>query len=123
VTEQEHAVTVEQTLDWADGEYKFRVDWKALQAIESDTNSGPMALLLDMQAGRWRVEQIASIIRHALIGGGNPVDKVQSLIKTYVAGLPPEANLDLATGLLYMGVFGFRPNREEMVKTTVQAEG
>jgi len=121
-TDHRPELTIEQTLAWADGEYKFKVGWPELRRIESDTERGPMELLLRLQNGQWIVQEISSIMRHSLIGGGTKADKVQKLVATYVESLPPEDTLPLATGLLYMGVFGFRPKTHTQDDEDISAD-
>lgn len=94
--------------DFAEGEYAFRLGWSEIIELQDLTDSGPYNLLLRLQNGTWKVEDIAQTIRLALIGGDkslNPV-KAKKLVDRYVKERPVLENMALAQAIIAVALFG-----------------
>lgn len=88
------------TIPFADGDHTFRLAWGELAKLQEACNAGPFVIWSDLMHGAWRIEQISSVIRLGLIGGGmTPADALQ-LVKNYVEDRPPMETLALAQGIL-----------------------
>src|SRR3954469_23053970 len=87
------------TLEWADGEYDFRLGIGELRELQEKTRRvknvagdyeyfGPMRLF-DMPSGNdWMVQHVQEVIRIGVIGGGTkPVEAVR-LVRRYVDEVP-----------------------------------
>jgi hypothetical protein len=93
-------------LDWADGTYSFRLGWGELAQLQEACDAGPFVILDRLQSGHWRVEDISSVIRCGLIGGGTEPAKALKLTRTYVEARPPLENVLTATAILSAGCVG-----------------
>lgn len=99
------------TLEWADGEYTFRLRQGELIELQEKTDAGPMWVLNRMMQPTpenrgWRVEDIREVIRLGLIGGGMEPVKALKLVRTYVESRPPMENLLFAQSILAAGIMG-----------------
>ena len=93
-------------LDWGDGTYTFRLAWGQLAELQEKCDAGPYVVLHRLQTGSWRIEDISSVIRLGLIGGGlTPVEALKK-VRAYVENRPPMENLLFAIGILSAGVTG-----------------
>jgi len=94
------------TLDWADGTFMFRLAWGELRLLQEACDAGPNVILHRLQSGEWRVDDIASVIRLGLIGGGmSPTDALKK-VRAYVEARPPLENLIIAQVILSAAVAG-----------------
>lgn len=93
-------------LDWAAGLNSFRLGWGELARLQEACDAGPFVVLNRLQAGMWRVEDISSVIRFGLIGGGLDPAKAMKLTRDYVEARPPMENLLLAEAILSAACFG-----------------
>jgi len=93
-------------LEWADGEYVFRLAWGQLAKLQEECDAGPYAILNRLSNGAWRIEDIANVIRWGLIGGGLDAPKALKLTRTYVEDRPPAENLMVAQAILAAGCLG-----------------
>lgn len=107
------------TLAWADGDYHFRLAWGEIIQVQEATDAGPFVVLGRLQDGTWRVEDISSVIRLGLIGGGLEPPKALKLTRTYVESRPPVENLLIAIAILQAGLMG-APDEEEIKKNESQ---
>lgn len=57
-------------LEFADGVYRFSLKAGSLEALQEETNAGPMELYRRLLAGTWRKVDVDETIRLALVGGG-----------------------------------------------------
>lgn len=94
------------TLQWADGDYTFRLAWGQLIELQEKTNCGPGYLLDQMWQNNWKVEHISQIIRLGLIGGGKTPSEALTLTRNYVESRPPMENLSLAQAILAISLQG-----------------
>lgn len=94
------------TLDWADGTYQFRLAWGELAKLQEACNCGPYVVLNRILDTSWRIEDISSVIRLGLIGGGlTPVEATQK-VRSWVEGRPPMENLATARAVLMAALMG-----------------
>lgn len=94
------------TLDWADGTFTFRLAWGELRQLQESCDAGPNVILHRLQSGEWLVDDISSVIRLGLIGGGmSPVDALKK-VRSYVEARPPLENLIIAQVVLAAAVAG-----------------
>lgn len=93
-------------LSWADGKYTFRLGWGELALLQEATDCGPYFLLERLGGKHWRIGDISSAIRLALIGGGAEPAKALSLVEAYVKSRPPMENVMLAYAIVSAGVQG-----------------
>lgn len=98
--------SAEVSLDWGDGTYVFALKWGQLIELQEKLDAGPFFILGRLTDGSWRVEDISTIIRLGLIGGG--LDPVAALKKTraYVEDRPPMENLLTAQTILSAACIG-----------------
>ncbi|MGV3649841.1 MAG: gene transfer agent family protein [Devosia sp.] len=99
------------TLAWADGDYIFRLGWGELIKLQEACDAGPYVVLQRLSAGTWRMEDISTTIRLALIGGGTVPEKALKLVRDYVETRPPLENTMLARAILMVALLG--PSDEE----------
>lgn len=98
-----HAVV---TATWGDGEYTFRLEWKHWLEIQEKLDLGPNELLERLILRKWRVQDLAEIVRLGLIGGGkSPVDAI-ALIRRYVHDRPILENVEIATRIVSASLIG-----------------
>lgn len=58
------------TLVWPGGEDSFRLNIATLRAIEQRSNAGLAVILTRLLSGTWYLDDVYSVIRLGLIGGG-----------------------------------------------------
>lgn len=68
------------TLTWPGGEHEFTLNLGALRAIQTASDAGPQEILLRMQVGSWRVDDVLGVLRHGLEGGGLGKDEARQLV-------------------------------------------
>jgi hypothetical protein len=93
-------------LDFADGTYHFRLAWGELVKLQEECNAGPYFVLNRLLAGQWRMEDITSVIRLGLIGGGMDDGKAMRMVRTYVESTIPFRYLAIAQRVLGAAVVG-----------------
>ncbi|MGM4911434.1 gene transfer agent family protein [Rhizobium sp. 768_B6_N1_8] len=94
------------TLTWADDDYVFRLGWGELAELQEKTDAGPYVVLNRLHVGQWRIEDISSVLRLGLIGGGMEPVKALKLVRTYVEARPPMENHPYAVAVLSAGLIG-----------------
>ena len=120
------------TLAWAGGEHLFRLGWGELRSIQEACDAGPFAILERLGNGAWRLEDISSVIRFGLIGGGTPPVEAAKLVRLYVEKFPPAESCIVAHAVLTAGCIGApeeqiekkseAPDRDNSELTTFQTE-
>jgi len=103
------------TLAWADGDYHFRLAWGELKLLQEATNAGPPIVLKRLENDLWLIEDISSVIRCGLIGGGMTPVQALKLTRAYVESRPPAENVPYAIAILQCGLFG-APDEDETKK-------
>lgn len=94
------------TLGWADGEYRFRLAWAQLRALQEACDAGPGHVLERLQTNRWRIEDIEQVLFQGLLGGGMEAAQVRRLIRAYVQEQPLGENVMIAQAVLAAAVVG-----------------
>ena len=94
------------TLGWADGEYRFRLAWAQLQALQAACDAGPGHVLERLQDNRWRIDDVEQVLFQGLLGGGAEPATVRRLIKTYVHEQPLAENIMIAQAVLTAALVG-----------------
>lgn len=93
-------------LDWADGTYAFRLAWAQLAELQEKCDVGPYVVLTRLHNGQWRIEDISSVVRLGLIGGGMEPAAALKKVRAYVEDRPPYENLIPAQAILGAGLLG-----------------
>jgi hypothetical protein len=102
-------------LTWADGDYTFRLAWGELAKLQEATDAGPFVVLNRLQDGTWRIEDISSVIRLGLIGGGLEPIQALKLTRSYVESRPPLENVLVAVAVLQTALMG-APDEDDLKK-------
>ncbi|AKR55703.1 hypothetical protein XM25_07810 [Devosia sp. H5989] len=110
------------TLTWADGDYTFRLGWGEMVMLQEACDAGPYEVYERLKGTRWRVQDIAAVMRLGLIGGGVEPTKALALVRDYVEGRPPLENVPFARGILMIGIMG-APDGEQPGEARGEATG
>jgi hypothetical protein len=93
-------------LEWADGEYPFRLAIKQIEELQEKTDCGPYTLLQRISDGSWRLADMRETLRLGLIGGGMDPLKALGLVKRYVDDRPLLENIPHARAVLMAALMG-----------------
>jgi hypothetical protein len=93
-------------IDWADGTYQFRLAWGELAKLQEACDAGPQVVYNRLHGEAWRIEDIASVIRLGLIGGGMEPAEALRKVRAYVESRPPMENLLTAQAILSVALLG-----------------
>lgn len=94
------------TLGWADGEYRFRLPWGGLIAVQEACDAGPAHVLERLVTGRWMVQDIREVLFQGLLGGGMDAAPARKLIARYVEQAPLNENVIVAQAVLMAALAG-----------------
>ena len=104
------------TLQFADGEYPFRIAFGQWRELQESVNKprleigeapiGPMALLRCLLDGNAWPHDVREVIRLGLIGGGMKTDRALVLVKRYVEAVPYFQGMPTARAILQTAMFG-----------------
>lgn len=94
------------TLDWGDGTYEFRLGWGEIAKIQEACDAGPFVILDRLRSGACRLEDISSVIRWGLIGGGLSPVQALKCIRLYVEDRPPGESRMTAYAIMAAGCIG-----------------
>ena len=108
------------TLEWAGGEHLFRLGWGELRSIQEACDAGPFAILERLGNGAWRLDDISSVIRFGLIGGGMPPVEAAKMVRLYVEKFPPAQSCIVAHAVLTAGCIGAP---EEQIEKKIRSSG
>ena len=75
-------------LIWAGGEHSFALDIGGLRAVQDATGRGPMEVYAGLGAGTWRIDDVLSVLRHGLIGGGMAPNEAKALVSRIAEATP-----------------------------------
>ena len=107
------------SLEWADGEYEFRLGIGELKELQEKTRRiknaegefryyGPMKLFELIKNDDWTVEDIQQTIRIGLIGAGMKPIEAARLVKRYVDEVPDWIrNATIAANIIGAAVAGW----------------
>jgi hypothetical protein len=92
-------------LNWAGGEHAFALDIGSLRAIQTATGRGPMEVYTALSNGSWRIDDVLSVLRYGLIGGGMEANAARDLVNriadaTPMLQLAPAAHIVMAWALV-----------------------
>ena len=90
----------------------FRLGWGELAILQEECDAGPYVVLDRLLSGRWRIQDISSVVRLGLVGGGRSNEEALKLVRTYVEVRPPVEHLFIAQKILSAAVAG---SAEEIV--------
>lgn len=96
----------EVTLDWADGEYRFRLGLGGIEELQEKTGRGPYVILQRLISGEWFIAELREPIRLGLIGGGLEPAKATALVKRYFDERPPLENMATAKAIMAAYLMG-----------------
>lgn len=94
------------TLAWADGEYRFRLGWGELIALQEDCDAGPAHILERLATGRWLVQDLRAVILHGLLGGGLEAARARTLVRRHVEEAPLSESVLVAQAVLLAALRG-----------------
>jgi hypothetical protein len=125
------------SLDWADGEYDFKLGIGELEELEEKTRRrgesgeyvyiGPMRMFeLLTKTGDWLVRDVRETIRLGLIGGGTKPTDALRLVRRYVDDVPDwNTNCLLAANIIAAALSGWDDEplgKPAGAKTVTEAE-
>ncbi|MUZ65335.1 gene transfer agent family protein [Agrobacterium vitis] len=84
------------TLDWADGEYIFRLPLKQLEELEDRFDRSIFVITERMMTRTATSREIIEVLRLGLVGGGMKPLEALPLVKRYVEERPLDENRDVA---------------------------
>jgi hypothetical protein len=94
------------TLEWADGEYPFRLGLAELEAVQEATRAGPAHLLRRLHLGEWFIADMRAPILHGLLGGGMGADRARAMVKTWVDNRPLAESVPVAMAVIAAALHG-----------------
>lgn len=107
------------TLEWADGEYDFRLGIGELKELQEKTRRiknavgdfqyfGPMKLYEMLTNGEWNVEDVRETLRIGLIGAEMAPIEAMRLVRRYVDEVPDwTVNCKVAANVVAAAVLGW----------------
>lgn len=100
-------------LQFANGEYEFRLPLMQLEELQEKTGVGPFALWRRITEGEWLPLDPIHTIRLALIGGGTKPAEAAKLVERYVVPYPLAEAVPFALAALSACLFGIEVPDEE----------
>lgn len=94
------------TITWADDDYKFRTGLGEWREIQDKCGVGLIEILVRIQSGRWRVDDLREPIRVGLIGGGASPGRATELVRRYVDQRPLAESVPVALAVLMAAIVG-----------------
>lgn len=94
------------SLEWGDGDYNFRLGWGEIAKLQEACDAGPFVILDRLKDGTCHLEDISSVIRWGLVGGGKSLADATKLVKLYVESRPPSENRLTAYAVMAAGCHG-----------------
>ena len=76
------------TLDIWDGTYVFAMRWGEIITLQEERDAGPYLILDRLVSGKFLVQDVSSVIRLGLIGGGMAPAEALKKVRTYVEARP-----------------------------------
>lgn len=94
---------------FGDGTYRFKLTAPLIAELERSTGTGIGGLAKRIFANDYRFNELAELIRLALIGAGQTPQRAKELVETYVNAQPIAASLPVALAILEAAFFGVDP--------------
>jgi len=89
------------TLEWADGEYTFRLALKQLEELEERFDRSIFVITERMMTRTATSREIIEVLRLGLIGGGMKPMEALPLVRRYVEERPLDENLGVAYAVCF----------------------
>lgn len=93
-------------ITWGDGEHKFRLAIGQLRDLEEKTKVGPFELFEKLRTNRWRVDDLAHVIRVGLVGGGMPTPQAVDLVTRHIDEWPLVESALVAQAVMLAALVG-----------------
>lgn len=94
------------TLEWADGEHRFRLPIGLIRELQEKTGHGPQSVYSRLAVtGEWQIDDVRETIRLGLIGGGIKPVEALSLVRRYVDEWPLLENVPIAAAIIGAALF------------------
>lgn len=74
---------------------QFRLPYARLQAIQEATDAGPLELYNRLESGTWRTDELRTVIRQGLIGGGSLPFEANKIVRTYLDDTLPKDETEI----------------------------
>lgn len=89
-----------------DGVYDLTLPIGQLEDLQDLTDSGPVAILVRLQTGTWKVKDVRETIRLGLIGAGTNPQKAFALVNSYLISGYLAEYVALAKVVLQVAILG-----------------
>lgn len=96
------------TINWVGGEHHFALTIGGLRAVQDACDAGPMQVMMRLRAGHWRIDDLMSVIRHGLIGGGMAEAEARKLVANLFDAHPLASFVITAQLILAAAVTGVK---------------
>lgn len=93
-------------LTWGDGQHTFRLAIGQLRDLEEKTKVGPFELFERLRLNRWKVDDLAHVLRVGLIGGGMPAPQAVDLVTRHIDEWPLIESAMVAQAVLLAALVG-----------------
>ncbi len=94
------------TLDWKDGEDRFRLRLGEIRILQEKCAAGPLTIHRRLLTGDWYVDDVRETIRLGLIGGGLSSDDAMKKVRRSVDERPLAESVSLAAAVVLAAVVG-----------------
>lgn len=93
-------------LTWGDGQHNFRLAIGQLRDLEEKTKVGPFELFERLRLNRWKVDDLAHVLRTGLIGGGMPAPQAVDLVTRHIDEWPLVESALVAQAVMLAALVG-----------------
>lgn len=107
---------------FGDGAHLFCLKWEQAVAWETETGKALFGTYRNMLNGTFWLEDIASILRFALIGGGKSPTEALRLVDSYVKGQPIAEYQELVLNVLHAALYGENLMKEIIARQEADGE-
>lgn len=97
----------ETILQFADGEYLFRLNLKQVEELQEKCDAGPSEVLRRLMSDTWRVADVRETIRLGLIGGGLAPAAALTMVRRYVDDCALAPNVIVAIVVMQSRLYPF----------------
>lgn len=92
--------TAKVSADLGGEAHDFCLRWGELIELQEQCDAGPGMVLMRLVANQWRLEDVPTVIRLGLIGGGLEPAKASRLVRTHVEARPQDIGGEDGLGIL-----------------------
>ncbi len=93
-------------LTWAGGIHDFHLPIEMLRALQERCDAGPQWILARLSSGQWYVDDVVSVVKLGLEGGGLDKSEARKLVKLHVEDRPLTESVLLAKGIMVAALYG-----------------